>query len=616
MYRITIIDEAGEHDLDLLESSFPFNFESNDVAQLNDSTASWSYSISLPRTLNNERLFGLAGIPFVNSQTPYQQFVCNVYAEGLRIINKGVLIIDKVTNKEYKVQILAGTASVFDLMKSVDFKNWKNASTVMLASTEQPSNRTPGLGTVYTYPMDAYVIGSKSKQIKTKNGDFYYFATPLIRVGSVNTNGTTKKLFTSIGYTLETDTPDSELDKLFLSMVTRKKAANSNVYMWRSSESSTGSEHAVTNGGKSQYGYSRFIVTIKVGNYYNSHQQLISLLSCWTSYIQAGGFLEVYIYGPNNTLLKVDSDPNTWVLNESARTMTKTIDLDNSDQNATYWVHADENYSTQWQIYDGSQMSTFTGWNMISEKWRVQTMPKEESDYAMPGQRLNLHANCGIANGMDYFKILSQYFGWTIKVDHQNRVVYARTFDYIANRKTYAPDWTNKIAMNEDTETDFDIGDYAQENIVRFAENKVAGYQDAASFAINNANLGSSKVLLDVKVSSGRDDVIEQWQVSDDGKYKWKDSQAPHLIKWLDSSSPIEHITPGVVISKYTSLIETLQSVKLIRLKMLLSVLDIYTFDQFTPIFLRQYGRYFYVNKISNWEAGKLCDVELLQLTF
>lgn len=216
---------------------------------------------------------------------------------------------------------------------------------------------------------------------------------------------------------------------------------------------------------------------------------------------------------------------------------------------------------------------------------------------------------------MDYFKILSQYFGWTIKVDPQNRVVYARTFDYIANRKTYAPDWTNKIAMNEDTETDFDFGDYAQENIVRFAENKVAGYQDVASFAINNANLERSKVLLDVKVSSGHDDIIEQWQVSDDGKYKWKDSQAPHLIRWLDSSSPIEHITPGVVISKYTSLIATLQSVKLIRLKILLSVLDILNFDQFTPIFLRQYGQYFYVNKISNWEAGKLCDVELLQLS-
>ena len=144
MYRVTVYDDThGERDLDLLESSFPFNFESNDIAQLNDSTASWSYTITLPRTKRNEEVLGNAGMPFVSALTPYRRVSCNVYADGLRIIHAGVLVIDTTTKTEYKTQILAGTASVFDLMKAVDFKNWSRATQVTLPGNSLPANTTP-----------------------------------------------------------------------------------------------------------------------------------------------------------------------------------------------------------------------------------------------------------------------------------------------------------------------------------------------------------------------------------------------------------------------------------------------------------------------------------------
>ncbi|PZR20888.1 MAG: hypothetical protein DI539_09455 [Flavobacterium psychrophilum] len=45
-----------------------------------------------------------------------------------------------------------------------------------------------------------------------------------------------------------------------------------------------------------------------------------------------------------------------------------------------------------------------------------------------------------------------------------------------------------------------------------------------------------------------------------------------------------------------------------------LSLLDVYRFNFYRRIYLEQYGSFFYVNRISNWENGKLCEVELIQI--
>ena len=556
MYRITVFDENGERDLDLLESSFPFNFESNDIAQLNDSTASWSYTISLPRTERNEKVLGHAGMPFVSALTPYRRVSCNVYADGMRIIHAGVLVIDTTTKTEYKTQILAGTANVFDLMKAVDFKNWSRATQVTLPGASLPANTTPASGINYSYPMPTKIaVSGNTPQMQTKEDDFYMYATPLLRVGAAANIGVLKNLMTEIGYSFETDTPDSILDALWLSMATRKKSQNGNV-MWRSSDSNIGIDNIITNSGKSRRGKTRISCTFTSRNdFYDTHHSKVSLASAFYDFLSAGG-------------------------------------------------------------YDGSGFYTYTGMHISSYKWRVETLVADDSDTAYSGQSMKLEPNVGIANGMDFFKLLSQVFGWTVKVEADTKTVIAHTFAYIVGRKQYAPDWTSRVDMGEDTEADFDFGSYAQENIIKLQENKLGGYQDTGSFTIDNVNLAPSKNLLDIKACSGRADRIEQWERKDDGSYEWKDGSTPHLINWANAGDAVSHVTPSDILANYSQLINVLQEVVLIKIKMMLTPLDIYNFDQFTPIYLKQFGRYYYVNKIKDWEVGKLCTVELLQLTF
>lgn len=619
MYRITVFDENGERDLDLLESSFPFNFESNDIAQLNDSTASWSYTISLPRTERNEKVLGHAGMPFVSALTPYRRVSCNVYADGMRIIHAGVLVIDTTTKTEYKTQILAGTANVFDLMKAIDFKNWSRATQVTLPGTSLPANTTPASGINHSYPMPTKIaVSGNTPQMQTKEDDFYMYATPLLRVGAAANMGVLKNLMTEIGYSFVTDTPDSILDALWLSMATRKKSQNGNV-MWRSSDSNIGIDNIITNNGKSRRGKTRISCTFTSRNdFYDTHHSRVSLASAFSSFLSAGGSCYLVIwdqrYQPGEATPEIARlSANNFSV--SGNNLVASVTIDGSAEYLQFRSFGGTS-ETQWQGYDGSGFYTYTGMHISSYKWRVETLVADDSDTAYSGQSMKLEPNVGIANGMDFFKLLSQVFGWTVKVEADTKTVIAHTFAYIVGRKQYAQDWTSRVDMGEDTEADFDFGSYAQENIIKLQENKLGGYQDTGSFTIDNVNLAPSKNLLDIKACSGRADRIEQWERKDDGSYEWKDGSAPHLINWANAGDAISHVTPSDILANYSQLISVLQEVVLVKIKMMLTPLDIYNFDQFTPIYLKQFGRYYYVNKIKDWEVGKLCTVELLQLTF
>lgn len=57
-----------------------------------------------------------------------------------------------------------------------------------------------------------------------------------------------------------------------------------------------------------------------------------------------------------------------------------------------------------------------------------------------------------------------------------------------------------------------------------------------------------------------------------------------------------------------------LNNVNILKATFNLSVLDFYRFNLFSRVYLEQFGSYYYVNKITNWQKGKLCEVELVKI--
>jgi hypothetical protein len=66
--------------------------------------------------------------------------------------------------------------------------------------------------------------------------------------------------------------------------------------------------------------------------------------------------------------------------------------------------------------------------------------------------------------------------------------------------------------------------------------------------------------------------------------------------------------------SYYKTYAAAIRKPKLVKENFLLDPEDIAGFDFEIPVYLKQYGQYFFVKKINNYISGKTCLVELLRL--
>lgn len=621
MYTIKVITTAGEKALDMIASSFPYNFEANDVAELTDRSASWSYTIKLPRTPNNESILGMAGLPYVNASTPYTRIPCNVYANGILIIHRGVLVIDKTHNDTYDIQILSGIAGVFELMKDINFETWSDKTTITLPTNTYPAT-TRAAGERYVYTTGNPVANIGGIYANTKDWDFYKYAYPLAFVGAPTTSGgLLKRVLDQIGYTMVTNTNTTIMDKLYLSMVKRPKIGSTSV-LWSSPTAQMvytgGAYNTITNQGRTSMGITRLKATIRIkSTFYDSHHSLISPYTAFTNFNQAGGAFTVgFIDASGSTAfhsLNIGTCPHA-IVSTSEEDIYITVDLPNStDHNG---VKAFYSYmgNTQWNYYDGSQITTHTGIGLTTSacKFQLQTIDASNSSDAICGQQMLLEANTGLKNAEEFFKLLCQIYGWTVSIDAKNHIIYAYTFQKIAWDKANAKDWTNKMAMDQDRDVDFEFGSYGQRNYISLEENKITAYIDRAYFDIANTNLEVEKTIASIKASSGTGSTIEQWQRQEDGSVKWTNTSSPHLVTY--DGSTIGHYTAATIKTNYQLLILAMQDTQVLTAKFHLTPIDILQFSPFVPIFLKQYGHYYYVNKIKSWEDGKLCDVELVKI--
>jgi hypothetical protein len=68
-----------------------------------------------------------------------------------------------------------------------------------------------------------------------------------------------------------------------------------------------------------------------------------------------------------------------------------------------------------------------------------------------------------------------------------------------------------------------------------------------------------------------------------------------------------------VLDTKYRELVRTLQNVKVVRERVILSDSELQQFDETKPVYLSQYGRYFAVIEIKS-EGDGVSEVTMLQL--
>lgn len=596
----------------MLEPSFPYTFESGSVAELQDQSASWSYTIRLPRSANNEKILESAGAPFSNTRTPYRRIQCNVYADGIQTISNGVMFIDTTTDTEYQVQIISGNADVFEKLGDIEFENWENADIITLPQ-KTLSPLTDDGTSIFVYPRNLML--SKNSFFVTNaliDRNIYYYASPLIRVGRTGKeNSLLHKVLTEIGYTLETDTPNDVLDNLYMSLEGRERYDDTDE-MWISESVSIAKNYGSTinyiNPDVMTF-HATFAMRCQLrisGNYTDASGNVVSAFTALNAFFMGS-------LGMTNALTLIAFDDNGKELGR--RQFTDSSEFVNGELNIDLDIESIDRAvgvrvivtDEKWYINNGVAPKEYTSLNFAFTSSRLVLKAKE--NVAVSGQRINLEANLPFTTAQDFFKMLTGLFGWIVNV--KNGVIQAHSFGYVKGRKHLAQDWSDKVAMSDTKQMQFVFGDYAQENIIQLKENEVSGYTDKVAFPIDNANIAKTKDILDIDATSGNGMLVETWDYNEDVELKYV-GKGMHLITF--DGENIGHYTAEDIKANYMPLADSLQNMKVLTLKMVLSSTDIRDFNPYTPIFLRQFGAYYYVNKIDQWEEGKVASVELLEL--
>lgn len=590
MYEIKIIDSTnGELPLDMIETSFPINIEANDIAELRDLSASWSYTIKLPKTPNNSSVFSYAGTPFVQTSAPYKRFLCNVYADGLQIIKNGVLFLNKVTTNYYEAQILSGVANFFEILNDIDFENGED-----LYNAKAPVLTTSSSDGVF-FPF-LYIGGGINTT--TKLDGAYKYAVPCVILKDIML-----RLQTITGYTflLDYDMWATTLSKIFMVVPKRKNIPNS---------------------------AGQVLYRIEAYNEATTRRFAPKMVSQDSQYDEVNGVRPAFSQGGTQwrcTKIRIAAYNTKGSLDDffssgqsimySVGRYTRSIDrlsqMTYDNQKGCYYFETTEfdlDAATDASITTGDPDGIF--W--ADCQYVFELIQTEDSEHPLVGGRFPITPNLGFKTAQDFLKSICQIFGWTVVVDNNNKTVQMFNFDHIISRKANAIDWTYKMDMSGEVTTSFEFGKYAKRNDILLSQDKITGFQDSVSFFINSDKLDSGTSLFTSPFVSGKYNTTPLYERNEDGTIEWKGADYPHLM--ISDNNTLTHYDASRVLANYEGITQAISYPTIIEGDFFLSPLDIVNHDQFTPIFLSQYGSYFYVNKISNWEKGKLCKVELVKI--
>jgi len=259
----------------------------------------------------------------------------------------------------------------------------------------------------------------------------------------------------------------------------------------------------------------------------------------------------------------------------------------------------------------------------------------------------------------DFIKLICNVFALVPEVNARDHTVRFWNYQELYDNIPYARDWSKYLSERDD-EVEFKFGDYAQENILKYNDSDdVQPSKGKGIMPIDDETLPEEKDLVELSVSTA-DEVRILLNVfpvdvariafnkydAQDSVYKPNDSIDPRIVyvdrvpsvaspayektlgitytdpifgeTTIDITSPLKASTLTLSFSNliiyYANISRMLTRTKLRRAKFNLPVYEVAGLRHNIPIYLSQYKAYFYVNKISNYVAGRLCTIDLIRL--
>lgn len=604
MYELKVKDTTGIwHNLDLIPGEEPaMTYQVNDIAELKDRQADYSQKLNLPKTSTNLRVLERLDLFEANALTPYRTIECRLYSNGFALAGKGSLFVIDRVGEYIEGQIISGNAGLFYTMQNRLMEEADLGSIIV------------GSGVLPSWIKWANCINGKlGEEYKT---GYYYFAN-LFQVAS--------GIIGLCGYELICNLPDMSKNRDAISLASLKP--------WTDSLSMFNSQATFNSDGIIQSSAYEYNIAPLIVNSGSGTSTVFNTRLKYTSNIKGTVKIDLSCFG---TIYSQMTTANYKIELEIVKNteLVKRIDIGvggysyDFSKDASEVVDVVENDILYIRVY--IRQVVYTGINLRLTMTSTIVITEIEADYVPTAGRLYFGNNLGFTTYLDLFKTFCQTYGLTVYVDEDDKKVEAYTMDKLYENKTIAKDWSDKLSR-ENQEMSFIIDGYGQNNFIGFE--KKEDLEDKGNFYVSNENLEKEKDLFTIKWESGEDKtkgenrlaVILLYEYSLDAstnlvRQEYKGTK-PHLVRHSQiNANPffiVNHIPVQSLIDTYYYKLANrmLVNAKCLSVEMLLTERDIEELDFFTPIYLKQFGAYFYVSKINNFVAyDRLTKVDLIRL--
>ena len=646
MYELLIKKHGTETFVtaDLGKEKPALNFKRNDIGELKNRKADYSQSLVLPMTPTNCQIFGHVQGDQVLSEIPYRKHEIRLFYNRLEMFGPGSYLILNNNVGGFAVQLLSGVADLFNKMQTPD-------NMAELCGIEKRGKRN-------------FLSGANFDAL----GVIYPAASFTAEIGkTLNTNPPYNFPFVSVeyllnkitdGYTLKHNIPQAVIEKMALSVT--ELDIYSLLLLEAKAENETVREDV-------------WIADFKNSDIINSGLTNLQAKTRMASsgYNYDGGMkydcaftgefrFEFYFEGSWEFQTgSGDVDPVVTITLKNLTTdqvyFTETQSTTFMDFQINELINVNAGDEIELQFHVIVNLYSFVG----SYSLNISEIKSADKNVNVNGP-LDPSYNLGFKNQFDFFKAMLQAFGATISIQEDKKIIEMYTFDKVVENKQHHRDWTNKYVGT--IGSTYVLPNYAQENNITKKDNAPDSFIDSGTFNIDDTTLQNETELIQLPFEAARDYsvrvinrptggpllinpnvtvtsvpmITKEESTSGEIKYKFT-KRPPHLVtiepvtlEYDTGSIPTYKALdiPGqeIVDTYYFALINSLlKNTKVIRAFFWLDENDIDQYRQtdpdadctgtFIPVFLKQYGKYFYINSINNFVgSGQPTEVELIKI--
>ena len=610
------------------DAQVALTFEESSIAEASFK-CSGSIEFDLPATTKNRAIFGNINERQVRGKAAYNRYECKLSVDWIPVFEQAYCIVSKTTLQAFTISIISGTADLFTRLKELDFER----SPGCLGTVRRPSayltQANLNNGIIHQKPQAGYIANS----------------LPLIPLTLI------KQKLESLGK-FKFPTPVSSYsnafpDKNYLSFVSRKRADSKTSptemeRMMQCKGDYTSTQTELRKPKEEQY----FIDATFGGNFRPTKVKQIGLRvriilkNLDTSYENAqfkftmgyngfwytmqytlngmpldNGFKKTYEVNGSTAEevyykdLYFYSDGSCLEVGGNALSNARGFKIDNIEPDCSemYWGYADYEITKDEQIGGIIFMTYSPSYPSGCRFCYVQPMLIHDNDYAEAYGNMYIASNIGYKNALELYRALMQVFGLITHYDSKNGLLNYRLADVRA-KMAKALDWSDKLVSSEDIHH---ASGYAKETTYAMEKDSEIDFQRKYVIPMQDNTLDEKKSIA-VPLMSGNDKSGFRWYRETAEGNRWQDLKYPYLVAMYNGNITFD---APLLFANYQYIEELADKGWMeVTADMVLSITDISQLNVTIPIFLRQYGSYFYVQKIENWQDKKICKVKLLRI--